>query len=176
MAGKTTELMRYLERAIRGKKRVCLFRPRTDSREFFSHSVATEITFNNLNIPIISINEDGTFHEGYTVDSILKTYDVIGIDECQFIHNLKFIVNTFETKDIYMSGLLATSECTVFPSIVDVLPYCDEIIKLNAVCSVCGNDLGNYTYHKGGAKTAEVEVGGASKYDARCKHCYHLKE
>ena len=51
--------------------------------------------------------------------------------------------------DIFFVGLLASSECEVFPEVVKLLPRCDEIIKLNAVCMECGTYPANYSYYCG---------------------------
>lgn len=171
MSGKSTELLRYLERSIRGKKKVCLIRPEIDTRDKYSHSIATELNFNSLSIPTYTIKsfEDVMQSDLYNV---LWQYDVIGIDEIQFIKDAyKFYVYATE-KDLYYAGLLATSECEVFPEINKLLPYCDNIIKLNAVCSVCGYDLGNYTFYKEGNKTESIKVGDSKDYEGRCLHCY----
>ena len=175
MSGKSSELLQQLERAIIGKKKVCLIRPKVDNRNFFSHSNATQLTYNNLDIPIFYIQE---LDYDTAIDwKEIRDYDVIGIDEAQFIGGLVDIVKylNIDNKSIFFSGLLATSESEIFKPIADTLPYCDHIIKLNAVCSICGSDLGNYTYYKEGKKTNSVEVGGKDKYDARCWKCYQGK-
>lgn len=163
-SGKSSELLRYLERASIGKKKVCLVRPRLDNRKFFSHSVSTQTLYNKIEIPIIY----------YPLAESVSDYDVIGIDECQFIYDLdefvRFLIK--QNKTVYMSGLLATSESVIFDPIKNVLPYCDEIVKLNAVCVECSNDIGNYTRYKEGNKKHNVEIGGADKYDAVCAQCY----
>jgi len=178
LSGKTTELLRYLERAIRGKKNVCLLRPITDTRDRISHSKATEFVFNDLEIDIFYIEIDMFYKENDSqtnklIYKLKENYDTIGIDECQFVTNLSYIIQKLNSKDIYISGLLATSECVMFKPIIDVLPYCENIIKLNSVCSVCGNDYGNYTFYKAGSKVSEVVIGGAAEYDARCFMCYN---
>lgn len=173
MSGKSTTMIRYLERAIRGKKKVCLIRPFTDNREFLSHSKATEYIFNELSIPVINM-PSFKIEEPIPFFNELIHYDVIGIDECQFIDNLDRLIkvlNYTTVQNIYMAGLLATSENKIFPNIASVLPFCEEIIKLNSVCVICGSQLGNYTYYKPGKKDTEVVIGGANLYDARCKDC-----
>lgn len=183
MARKSTELLRYLERGVIGKKNVCLIRPMTDTRNFFSHSQGTQSIYDSLDIPTFYVNDHDNklylWDKSYKcIDELLK-YDIIGIDECQFIDNLKeIIVSILEEKysiDFYIAGLLATSECQVFEPIIDILPYCDQIIKLNAVCSQCGNDVANYTFYKEGIKNNDVEIGGDDKYEARCYKCYSFK-
>lgn len=176
-SSKSTELLRYLERAIRGKKRVCLIRPSVDDRSFFSHSLGTQALYTNMEIPVYTLAKDSLSFDMNIIQKIKDNYDVIGIDECQFIEYLdSFVVDLIvHKKDVYMSGLLSTSECRIFDPIKEVLPYCDNIIKLNAVCSHCGSDIGNYTYYHG-TKTNSVEVGGSDKYSALCSVCFFLMD
>ena len=174
-SSKSTELLRYLERAKIGKKEVCLVRPMTDNREFFSHSVSTQTLYNKMEIPVYLLPKEDTSEEyALLLQKINKEYEVIGIDECQFVSYLDTLTFNFivHHKEVYMSGLLATSECKMFEPIQKVLPFCDYIKKLNAVCSVCGSDVANYTHYKEGSKTTSIEIGGSDKYDALCQDCY----
>lgn len=166
-SGKSTELFRLLEREMRGRKKVCLLRPKEDTRTFLSHSKSTEIQFNDLSIPIFYL--DSSFDL-----SILDNYDAIGIDELQFIETelAKKLLFIYGSKNIYATGLLATSECKMFPTIIEILPFCEEIIKLNAVCSACGSQIGNYTHYLHANKTTDIVVGDSNDYEARCKDCY----
>ena len=174
MSGKSSELLRYLERGIRGQKRVCLVRPMNDNREYFSHSIGSETVFNNLKLDIYNVPIDNYPIDYNDMMMNMKNYDIIGIDECQFISYLDEFVKhlILLQKDIYISGLLATSESIMFEPIKKVLPYCDYIEKLNAVCTKCGSDIGSYTKYKKGNKTESVVVGGADMYTAYCSNCY----
>lgn len=171
-SGKSTELLRYLERAVRGNKKVCLIRPMIDDREFFSHSNGTQTIFDSLSITTYIFSD--IYENNYkSFTQILKEYDVIGIDECQFIPALVYYLIDLikHNKTTYLSGLLATSENEVFKPIKEILPYCDTIEKLNGVCSKCGSELGNYTFYKEGKKTKNIEVGGNDKYTVLCGNC-----
>jgi thymidine kinase len=160
-SGKTSELLTKLERASIAKKRVVLLRPATDNRGFLSHSGK------KLN----------GFKEEFVKDLLdfdTFSYDVVGVDEGQFHKHLKdfCVQESKKGKDIYISALHATSESEMFEQIIETLPYCDIIVKLNAICTKCGSELGNYTFFKGGKKTEKVVVGGADAYTALCEQCY----
>ena len=160
-ASKTTELLTKLERASIAKRRVVMLRPGVDNRGFLSHGGR-------------KING---FKEVFTEDLLtfdISNFDVIGIDEGQFHKNLKeFIIKANKlNKDVYISALHATSESEMFEEIIRAIPYCENIIKLNAICTKCGSELGNYTFFKEGKKTEKVVVGGSNSYTALCQHCY----
>ena len=164
-SGKTSEMLRQLERAYMAKKKVVLLRPQMDSRPFLSHSP-----------------KDISWLEEQFVENIAEfdafDYDVIGIDEGQFQQGLTSFCLEYSQmgKKIVVSALHATSECEMFEPIVNLVPYCDEIVKLNAVCTNCGSELGSYTKYLAGDKTDKVAVGGSEEYTARCAACYFRKD
>jgi len=161
-SGKTTEVIRRLERAHIAKKRVILLRPSTDTRSFLSHTEQEVSWLPQLRTSLVRLD--------------VSEYDVIGIDEGQFHEGLKdfCLKHSLMGKHVIVSALHATSESEMFEPIIELIPYCEEIEKLNAVCTRCGSDIGNYTFYTVGKKTEKVAVGGSETYTALCDQCYHL--
>lgn len=160
-SGKTSELLTKLERANIAKKKVILLRPGVDNRGFLSHGGK------KLN----------GFEEKFVADLLdidITNFDVIGVDEGQFHKHLReFVIKSNKlNKDVYISALHATSESEMFEEIIKVIPFCENIMKLNAICTKCGSELGNYTFFKEGKKTEKVVVGGLDAYTALCQQCY----
>lgn len=161
-SGKTSENLRLLERAYIAKKKVVLLRPKTDSRTFLSHSV-----------------KDTEWLEQKFVDLDqfdASSYQVVSLDEGQFFKGLKdFCVKwSLAGKQIIVSALSASSESEMFEEIVKLVPHCEQIVKLNAICVECGQEA-NYTYFLAGNKTEKVAVGGSESYTALCAKCYFEK-
>jgi len=159
-SGKTSELLRRLERAHLAKKSVVLLRPTIDYRPFLSHSQKNAEWLPQKFVDLINFDA--------------SEYNMIGIDEGQFFNNLKEFCLKYSLagKNIVISALHATSESTMFDPIIQILPFCDEIVKLNAVCMNCGSEYGNYTHFLAGNKTEKVAVGGKNEYTALCDKCY----
>jgi thymidine kinase len=159
-SGKSTELLRQLERYTIAGKKVLLLRPDIDNREFLCH--------NGRKVDIEQkIIKDSDFL------SIEHRFDVYAIDEGQFFDKEKlyvFVKNKIN-KIVLVSGLIATSELNPFDSILDLFPLADNIIKLSAVCQRCGKDA-SYTFFKG-KKSQDVLV-GSSQYEARCWDCWNV--
>ena len=164
MSGKTSTLLTKLERAQIAKKKVILLRPSVDTRGFLSHRGVDLKGLKEVFVKDISMFDLTEYDDP----------DVIGIDEGQFHKGLKeFCVReSLKGKQIYISALHATSESEMFEQIIDVLPYCENIIKLNAICTNCGSEFGNYTFFRNGQKTEKVVVGGNQEYTALCEKCY----
>ena len=165
-SGKTTELIRLLERAYIAGKKVIMLRPKIDTRGFLTHSKKDTSW----------LKEE--FVDLATFDA--SEYDVIGVEEGQFHKGLKDFCVKYSLmgssamgRQVVVSALHATSESEMFEEIIALIPYCEGIIKLNAVCTECGSEEGNYTYFMAGNKIEKVAVGGADIYTALCGACYH---
>lgn len=163
--GKTNALLTYLERAHIAGKSTILLRPKTDTRMFLSHSLTQSISW-----------LEERFVENLKNINI-KKYDCVGIDEGQFMDYLPDFCRKYAPtdKNIIISGLSASSECEMFDNIVQSIPFCDKILKLNAVCVECGSEFGSYTHYTAGWKKDKICVGDAKSYSALCAKCYFKK-
>lgn len=176
-SGKSTTLIQKMERYIYANKRICLIRPKKDDRGYFTHGGID-------NVKKILHPDDGYFEiNSFTEQSIksfINEYDAVFVDEYFMIHNCELLCHILPDEhrcDIYFAGLLASSENELFAETMKVLPYCDDIIKLNGVCvgidgQGCGSQHGNYSGYFGKAeKTSDILVGD-NVYRCLCRKCY----
>jgi len=159
-SGKSTELHRRLERAQIAGRKVLLVRPETDTRGQLTHN-RTRVVIEPTFLPSLEFLDP-------------TGLDVIGIDEGQFFPDLPRYANEYAAMDrhVIVTGLPLTSECAPFTSITELLPFAEEIVRLNAICARCGSEYGSFTHYKPGHKTQEVLVGGKDLYTALCRRCY----
>ena len=167
-ASKSTELFKYIEKGVYSKKKIILIRPLKDNRSYFAHSYC-----DNAMQKLIEERKVDVFCIRDVTENIVKQaneYDIVAVDEYFMIENmLQLVMNISPRIDCYIAGLLADSDCNLFEQTKIILPYCDEIVKLNAVCQECGESA-NYSYHKGN-KTSQIEVGD-TKYECLCRKCF----
>lgn len=159
-SGKTTELLRRLNRSKIAGKKVILLRPKIDTRGKLTHD---NLTTNGIKeIFLTEINPDD-----------FLDFDVIGIDEGQFFKNLSKSANDLANKgkNVIIAGLDATSELEPFEEIINCIPFSEEVVKLSAICSFCGSEYGSFTHFKSGTKKEKVIVGGSDLYNAICREC-----
>jgi thymidine kinase len=104
--------------------------------------------------------------------------DVIAIDEVQFFE--PEMINTIERnilfKRVIVSGLDMDFRKKPFGIMPELLAMAKEVLKLTAVCQVCGKDA-MYTQRLLNGKPASltgqtVIVGGTEQYEARCAKCW----
>ena len=160
-SGKTSELIRRLERASIAGKRVVLLRPKTDTRGHLTHDNKES------KIPVHFVDRL------YEIEH--SEGDVIGVDEAQFFDYPLFateIDHLAQHCTVIACGLNGTSERTPFGAIQSLIPLCDSIDMLTAICTGCGSEMGTFSYFKAGNKEGDVEVGGKDKYTTLCRACY----
>ena len=99
-------------------------------------------------------------------------YDAIGIDESQFFGNLKKVVLEWVEvyhKIVYVVGLNSDFKREKFGELLDLVPYCDSIQKLNAMCK-CGKSALFSLRVKN--DTSKICIGGSESYLPVCRKCY----
>ena len=179
-ASKSSELLNRMERYYYAKKKILLVRPKKDTRDYFSHEKANDERLIKMKPDEIVINDFQEIFDKDLFEEMLRAdYKAIFIDEAFMIKDVwkfcKFEGFAKSNPDIFFVGLLASSECEVFPEVVKFLPRCDEIIKLNAVCMDCGSYPANYSYFCGGEKKSDILIGD-NKYQCLCSSCYFKKQ
>lgn len=169
-SGKSTELIRRLDRARIGGKSIVLLRPRVDSR--FSDEYL--ITHSGSQMLAKQVGDIGELW-----NSISGAY-VIGLDEVQFFED--FFIKQFELlshyRQVIVAGLDTTYRAEPFGIMPHLMAIADKVDKLTAVCHVCGEDAIR-TQRLIDGKPAPFEgptvlVGGLESYEARCRRHFEV--
>lgn len=166
-SGKSEELLRRLRRAAIAGYNVGLFKPDIDHR-YKREKVVSHNGVEMTAIPVKSAN-----------DLYLQAlgFDVVGVDEVQFIENIVDTLRQVSKKAIVIvSGLDMTYRAEPFGDIPTLLAIAERIDKLTAVCHKCGLDASR-TQRLVDGKPASfagptVQVGGIESYEARCGQCF----
>jgi len=173
--GKTEELIRLIKRAVIGKKKIQVFKPKLDDRygnEGKLHSHAG-----------ISFNSELITSPEQVMEKLKKETEIVVIDEAQWLGEILIkIVNKLLEKNIYVivSGLAMTFDRQPFVPIPQLMAMADKVTKLSAICSICGRDA---VFHKRVTKKGPnvnpliADPGFVSKMDesvfqARCRKCF----
>ncbi len=169
-SSKTTTLLTYERRFHILKKKICVIKHSIDKRysqsesKIVSHDGSVCLYSDVLTTHLLSD----------LIDTIITgNYDCILIDEGQFFPDLKDFCNQFRlNKQIVIAGLLSDYKLEAFKPISDVLPMCDKIIHLTALCTKCGEDA-PFT-----SRIVNVEsqtlIGSSDMYEPRCSNCHTI--
>jgi thymidine kinase len=162
-AGKSSELIRRVERARLAYLPTIIVRPAMDTRSK----------------PNLVESRNGLASQAIVVETpkdILKYSSqavVIGIDECQFFSDdIVEVVHTLlrQKKKLIASGLDLDYRGKPFGPLPHLLALADRVDKLLAVCRKCGSDFACRTQRL--VHSSEQILVGDAQYEARCLHCF----
>jgi thymidine kinase len=100
--------------------------------------------------------------------------DVILINEGQFFRDLKeTVIDMVErnNKTVYICGLDGDFKRNKFGEILDLLPFCDNVVKLKSLCSLCRNGKRALFSHRVTEEQGQVSI-GSDNYKPLCRSCY----
>ncbi|CAM38921.1 putative thymidine kinase [Leishmania braziliensis MHOM/BR/75/M2904] len=163
-AGKTTELMRRVKREIHARHSCFVIKYSKDTR-YDEHNVASHDQ--------LMLRAQAAVSQLKEVQDTWQRFDVLAIDEGQFFSDLVDFCNTAADagKVVMVSALDGDYRRKPFGQICELVPYCEAVDKLTAVCMMCHEQPACFT-----RRTVKVEqqelIGGADMYIATCRECY----
>lgn len=173
-SGKTSELIRRINRAKVADQKVKAFKPVIDDR--------------------YSESEIGS-HDGEKVDALMvkdsrqlvnhvkENDDVVVVDEANFF-DARLIADlqslAYHGHRVIAAGTDQTFRGTPFTPVGGLMAVADRVDKLQAVCQRCGKDASmNQRLDEDGnpahVEEATVKVGGEDIYEARCRDCHEVR-
>jgi thymidine kinase len=166
-SGKSEELIRRLKRARIARQRVLCFKPDIDLR-YHRESIASHSAQTHEALTVANVER---MREALSAQ--LNQVDVIGVDEAQFL-GASIVPLALELvhlgKRVVLAGLDTTFSGEPFGPIPALLAIADEVVKLSAVCMVCGAPA--IHTQRLGSNQQVVMVGAAGVYEARCRACF----
>lgn len=172
-AGKTEELIRRLRRAQIAKQSVAIFKHAIDNR----YDVECVTSHNGIKLSAHAIDNSIFIKE----QAEKNHYSVVGIDEIHFFSH-DIIITICDLIDIgtrvIVAGLDLDFRGIPFSTMPILLSIADKVTKLQAICTLCGNDA-MYTQRLVNNKPAKyneplILVGAEENYTARCRNCYTI--
>jgi thymidine kinase len=176
-SGKTEELIRRLIRAKIAQQKILAFKANLDERydkvDIRSHS---GMSLESVPVPVTAegVGQIRKYIEEY--NKKIGGIDVIGIDEVHFFHD-SIVELCDELADrgmrVIVAGLDLNFADEPFGPMGRLLAKAEYVDKLRAVCVHCGA-YGTKTQLKSKVvpNASKVIIGGAEKYEARCRRCF----
>ena len=104
--------------------------------------------------------------------SLLETTSAFIINEGQFFPDLYEVVRLLVrdyNKTVYVCGLDGDFKMHKFGQILDLIPLCDKVEKLHAICSICKKPA---AFTKRLTDEKEQMVIGSNNYIPVCRRCH----
>ena len=105
---------------------------------------------------------------------LLEQYEVFLINEGQFFDDLVDVVIKMVdgyNKKVYVCGLDGDYKRYKFGHILDLIPFCDKIVKLTALCKRCKNGTAAIFSHRLSKEKEQTKV-GTKNYIPLCRKCF----
>ena len=162
-SGKTTELMRRMDRAAIANQPIVIYKYTKDVRYGRELMISSHGDQHRPAIPVTTL-----------VDIPIEPGTTIGIDESQFIGHLVEFCDAAANVgcDVIVSALISDFERKSFTNIAQLIPKCEHLIRLHAICFDCKQEA-SFTKRIGSEKEQEL-IGGSDKYKAVCRTCYRF--
>ena len=171
-SGKSSEILKIIRRyKILGKKIMAINHSidnRYGTNKIISHDRAeTECIQVNKLLPIIQFKND--FKIKY------HSSDIIIIEEAHFFEDLyKFVIESVDkyNKTVYVAGLNGDYERKPIGQINNLIPLCDTIQKLDALCTICKDGTPAIFTKRIVDDDTQILVGSQDMYIPVCRKHY----
>ncbi|HZT42051.1 MAG TPA: thymidine kinase [Chthonomonadaceae bacterium] len=171
-SGKTEELIRLVRRAMHARKQVQVFKSSLDTRcETTVIRTHDDICFNAVAVP-----------DSRALSERLEPgVEVVGIEEVQFFDD-EIVPLCQQLADrgvqVIAAGLDQDFRGLPFGFMPGLLALADNVLKLHAICKVCGAEASRTQRLVNGRPAAWDEptilIGAEETYEARCRHCHRI--
>ena len=176
-SGKTTELIKLIERQRIADKKCVIIKHCIDNR-FDNNSSTTDIgiyhitTHSNICYSKCDIIYLTDLTDDTIINDLIEKYQVVGIDEGFFFKDINNFCNELANSGILVivSTLESSHKQTLFPDIGDLIGSSDRLFKLNAVCMRCKNNDAFFTIRTI-ESDKEILVGDEDMYQCVCRPC-----
>lgn len=173
-SGKTTRLIQlYKTRSYIGK-RVVVINYIADTR--YDETMLS--THDHITIPCLFVEDLREMWENSENPHwrTIHSADTILINEGQFFKNLFNTVLEMvekEKKEVYICGLDGDFKRSIFGELLQLIPYCDSVEKLNSLCANCRDGTPGIFSYRISSEEHQVVV-GSDNYQPLCRNCYNL--
>lgn len=165
-SGKTSELIKVCRKCMIINKKVLCINFAQDNRYSDAEFI---MSHNKDKIDCVKVSKLSEIN-----DDFVKQHDYIMIDEGQFFYDLKYYVLKWceeYKKNVVIIGLDGDYKREKFGQILDLIPYCDEVHKLKALCKLCNDGTEGLFTHRLSTENEQIIIGN-SNYIPLCRKHY----
>jgi thymidine kinase len=175
-SGKTSRLHEIYRKAHYCNANIFVLNHSIDTR----YSTDAVVNHNNERIPCVNYSTIRDFItnqiDPYVTSDKNIQNSVILINEGQFFTDIKEcvieLVEKFGCK-VYVCGLDGDFKRTPFGNFLDLIPYSNNVVKLNSLCMNCKNGTeAPFTCRHSSKNEKQIMVGSDESYIPVCRKCY----
>ena len=174
-SGKTSRILEIYRKAKYCNSNIFVLNHSLDTR----HGTNKLVNHNSEGVPCLNYTTIQQFIDehvstGYG-DAEQYTETVVLINEGQFFSDVKkgviALTEQFKFK-VYVCGLDGDYTRSAFGEFLNLIPYSDKIVKLNALCVRCRNGTDAPFTYRCCENDNQIMIGAAESYIPVCRECY----
>jgi thymidine kinase len=173
-SGKTSELIRLVEREVYAKKKGAIFKIAFDKR----YSEREVVTHNGLRYDAYTVASSDEGLRKIEEIATSSNLDAIGVDEVNFfpVALVAMLDRLADERKVIACGLNMNFKAEPFATTMELAARADRVRYLSAVCVVCGQEATRTQRLVEGKPAPKdspiIAVGGKEMYEPRCRNCY----
>lgn len=142
--------------------------------DIFNYTLIKSIELKNTTPIVIGSSVFSFPTELYPFHDQIFNADVILINEGQFFDDIVEFTKKMLllNKKVYIAGLDGDFKRERFGSLLDLIPLCDEVVKLSAICNKCKKNPGIFSMRISSEK--QQLLIGSDNYISVCRRCYDI--
>lgn len=172
-SGKTEELIRLVRRAMHARKKVQVFKSSLDTR----CDTTVIRTHDDTRFNAIAVKDTQTL-----IGLLDPNVQVVGIEEVQFLDEpiVELCMHLADTGiHVVVAGLDQDFRAMPFSFMPRLMALADDVMKLHAICKVCGEEASRTQRLVNGRPASWDEpiilIGADDTYEARCRRCHKVR-
>jgi thymidine kinase len=165
MSGKTSKLIEIYKQNTYCNRKAYVLNHSWDNR----YSETELVSHDGIKIPC---------HRSTTLAEVLGNEDLLA-SEVVLINEGQFFVDLVDGvkqlldlgKAVYVAGLDGDFQRKAIGHILELIPLCDNVVKLTSLCSQCRNGEPGIFSKRLTSSTSQIEI-GTDIYQPMCRSCY----
>ncbi len=172
--GKTEELIRRVRRAIIARQKVKVFKPRIDDR----YGIQNITSHTGQSFDAIAVESAQDILEIANGETTVAAIDEAQFFDAAIVDVVQRLVDELNIR-VIVAGLDTDFRGEPFGSMPALLSIAEEVLKLQAICVVCGEAASRTQRLVDGAPAAYddpiILVGAQESYEARCRQHHEVR-
>jgi len=169
-SGKSTKLIHYIRKHKTLGKSMIIIKPSIDNR----YTAESVICTHDLEKENCIMYDKDNLQEIFK-HPLYSTTNIIIIEEGQFFSNIYTNVKQMtdvDKKEVYITALNGDSNRELFGEIYKLIPICDNIEYMQALCILCKNGTPGIYTKRLSSNSSQILVGSTAEYQAVCRNHY----
>lgn len=172
-SGKTSELIRLVDRKRIAGKRCLIIKHTTDKRYDNLGNIENIMTHSQISYSktdIVKLSELSNELSNRII--VEKSYDLVAIEEGHFFSDINIFCNNLANNgiDIIVSAIDSSFRQEMFKNIGELIANAETVMKLSAICMSCKQSDAHFNIRTI-ESDADILVGGADIYKSVCRVC-----